>query len=125
MPQLPLESDKPAVTDDEIWQECSQRLKLAIEAEGNNRTKGLEALEFLDGHQWPDDLYNKRKIARRPSLTINHTKTFNRRVCNNMRQQRPRIKVHPVGDGADIDKADVIGGVIRHIENISKASIAY
>src|SRR5271168_4492679 len=125
MPQLPLESDKPAVTDDEIWQECSQRLKLAIEAEGNNRTKGLEALEFLDGHQWPDDLYNKRKISKRPSLTINHTRTFRNRVVNNMRQQRPRIKVHPVGDGADVDKAATIGGLMRHIEVLSNADVAY
>jgi hypothetical protein len=125
MPTLPLEEDYPAVTDEEIWEECASRLRVAIEAEGDNRAKAIEALEFLDGQQWPEDLYNKRKIARRPSLTINHTKTFNRRVCNNMRQQRPRIKVHPVGDGADIDKADVIGGLIRHIENASKASIAY
>src|SRR5277367_5610517 len=126
MPQLPnSDQDKPAVTDEDIWLEAADRLRIAIEAEGDNRANAIEALNFLDGKQWPDDLYNKRKIARRPSLTINHTKTFNRRVCNNMRQQRPRIKVHPVGDGADIDKADVIGGVIRHIENISKASIAY
>src|SRR5271167_344407 len=121
----PLEADKPAVSDDEIWEECAERLRLCIEAEGNNRTKGLEALEFLDGHQWPDDLYNKRKIAKRPSLTINHTRTFRNRVVNNMRQQRPRIKVHPVGDGADVDKAQTIGGLMRHIEVLSKADVAY
>lgn len=60
-----------------------------------------------------------------PTLTINRTKTLVRRVVNNMRQQRPRIKVHPVGGGADIDKADKVGGIIRHIENLSNASIAY
>ena len=122
--QTPLDEDKPAVTDEEIWQECSERLRLCIEAEGNNRTKALEALEFLDGHQWPDDLYNKRKIAKRPSLTINHTRTFRNRVVNNMKQQRPRIKVHPVGDGANVDKADKISGLMRHIEVLSNADVA-
>jgi Phage P22-like portal protein len=125
MPQIPKQQDEPAITDDEIWQECSERLQLAIEAEGNNRTKALEALEFLDGKQWPDDLYNQRKINKRPSLTINHTRTFRNRVVNNMKQQRPRIKVHPVGDGADVDKAQKIGGLLRHIEVMSKADVSY
>src|ERR1700761_764260 len=101
--------------------EASHRLQLAIEAEGNNRTEAIQALEFLDGQQWPDDLYNQRKINKRPSLTINMTRTFRMRVVNNMKDQRPRIKVHPVGDGADVDKAEVVGGIIRHIEQRSNA----
>lgn len=124
MPQIPKESDTLAVSDDAIFMELASRLKTAIEAEGNNRTKALEALEFLDGHQWPDDLYNKRKIAKRPSLTINHTRTFRMRVVNNMRQERPRIKVHPVAD-ADVDKANLVAGLIRHIETRSNAGVAY
>ena len=125
MPTIPEREGKPAVTDDEIFQELCDRLRIAMEAEGENRVKGIECLEFLDGHQWDDDIYNQRKMARRPSLTINHTRTFRNRVVNNMRQQRPRIKVHPVGDGADTDTAEVISGIIRHIENISKADVAY
>jgi hypothetical protein len=106
-------------------QECAQRLRLCAEAETDNRAAGMAAMEFRDGNQWPDDLYNQRKIDKRPSLTINHTNTFVRRVVNNMRQQRPRIKVHPVGEGADVTKANVIAGLIRHIENLSQAAIAY
>lgn len=124
MPTVPRDADLPAETDDEIFLEAVERLRLAMEAEGENRQRGTEALEFRDGHQWPDDLYNQRKIAKRPSLTINHTNTFCRRVVNNMRQQRPRIKVHPVSD-ATIDKADIFAGMIRHIEVRSKASVAY
>src|SRR5271169_1425801 len=99
-------------------------MRRATEAENDNRDRGIKALEFRDGNQWPDDLYNQRKIAKRPSLTINHTNTFCRRVVNNMRQQRPRIKVHPVAE-ADIDKANVFAGMMRHIEVRSKASVAY
>jgi hypothetical protein len=125
LPEIPRELEKTAITDQEIFLECAERLRIATEAENENRAKGIEALEFRDGMQWPDDLYNQRKIDRRPSLVINHTNTFVRRVVNNMRQQRPRIKVHPVSDGANVAVAGVISGLIRHIENISNASIAY
>ena len=125
MPTIPAQEQKPAVTDREIVLECAHRLRVAIEAESENRSKALEALEFGNGKQWPDDLYNQRRISKRPSLTINHTNTFVRRVVNNMRQQRPRIKVHPVGEGANVEVADVITGLIRHVENRSNAAIAY
>lgn len=125
MPVIPLHADKQAVTDDEIVKECAERLRIASEAEADNRARGVVALEFRDGQQWPDDLYNQRKIDKRPSLTINHTNTFVKRVVNNMRQERPRIKVHPVGDGADVSKAKIIQGMIRHIESLSNAGVAY
>ncbi len=126
MPQIPQEFDEyPAVTDKEIFLEADERLRISMEANGENNTLALEDLEFEDGQQWPDDLYNLRKIQKRPTLTINMTRRCVREVCNNMRQQRPRIKVHPVGDGARIEDAKVVSGLIRHIENLSKASHAY
>jgi Phage P22-like portal protein len=127
MPATP-EADRdatPAVTDEEIFFEAVERLRIAQEAEGENRQNAVIALEFEDGQQWPDDLYNMRKVQKRPTLTINHTRTMVRRVVNNMRQQRPRIKVHPVGDGADKDLASKIQGLIRHIEYRSGEGIAY
>jgi len=125
MPIIPAESHKEAITDTEIFAECADRLRIAQQAEGENRNNAVLALQFEDGQQWPDDLYNLRKISRRPTLTINHTRTMVRRVVNNMRQQRPRIKVHPVGEGADIDIARKISGLIRHIETHSHAGVAY
>jgi len=125
VPSIPEDFDKPAETDEEIFLEADRRLRISIEAMGDNTKSAIEALEFEDGHQWPDDIKNARRLTGRPSLTINHTRTFVRRVVNNMRQQRPRIKVHPTGDGARIEKAKVIAGMIRHIETRSKASVAY
>jgi len=92
---------------------------------GENTKLAIEDLEFEDGNQWPADLANMRRIDRRPTLTINLTRSMVKRVCNNMRQQRPRIKVHPVGDGARVEDAKVVGGLIRHIETLSNASVAY
>ena len=125
MPAIPRNLEEPAVTDEEVFLEAKERLRIAMQAESENRAQGMEALEFRDGHQWPQDLYNERSMNKRPALTLNHTNTFCRRVVNNMRQQRPRIKVHPVGDGADIPVAQVIEGLIRHIEINSQASVAY
>lgn len=125
MPSIPAQSHKPAVSDKEIFQECAERFRICQEAESINRTAAVLDLEFEDGQQWPDDLYNLRKVSRRPTLTINHTRTFVRRVVNNLRQQRPRIKVHPVGEGADMDLAHKIGGLIRHIEQRSDGATAY
>jgi hypothetical protein len=42
-----------------------------------------------------------------------------------MKQQRPRGKCHPVGDGADIAIAELINGIGRHVEYRSEASVAY
>jgi hypothetical protein len=126
VPQTPeSDDDKPAVTDQEIFLEADERLRISMEADGENRTYGVEDLQFEDGEQWPDDLYNQRKIQRRPTLTINMTRRCVREVCNNMRQQRPRIKVHPTGDGARIEDAKMVNGLIRNIENLSKADYAY
>lgn len=125
MPTLPVQSHQPATSKAEIVSECLERFRIAQEAESENRSSAVLDLEFEDGQQWPDDLYNLRKVSRRPTLTINHTRTFVRRVVNNMRQQRPRIKVHPVGEGADMDLAQKVQGLIRHIEQRSDGATAY
>lgn len=125
MPTVPNQSHQPATDNKDIVQECLERFRIAQEAESQNRVDAVQDLEFEDGQQWPDDLYNLRKVSRRPTLTINHTRTFVRRVVNNMRQQRPRIKVHPVGEGADMDLAQKVQGLIRHIEQRSDGATAY
>jgi hypothetical protein len=122
---LPSDFDKDATTDEGIWRECAERLRIATAAESENRIKGIDALKFRWGDQWDADVRNTRKIDGRPALTINHTNTYCARLENTLRQQRPRIKCHPVGDGANVDTAAVVNGLIRHIEDRSKASVAY
>lgn len=125
MPVIPSQSHQPATDNDAIFQEASERLRIAEQSEGANRQAAVIDLEFEDGQQWPTDIYNQRKVSRRPTLTINHTRAMVKRVVNNMRMQRPRIKVHPVSDGADVDLANKIGGLIRHIEQRSEGATAY
>lgn len=117
--------DKDATTAEGIFQEACERLKIATDAESENRIKGIRALEFVNGDQWDADIKNDRKIDERPALTINKTATFVARLKNTLRQQRPRIKCHPVGGGARVEDANVVNGLIRHIETLSNASVAY
>lgn len=125
MSAQPSDFDKDATTDEAIWRECAERLRIAVAAESENRIRGIAAKSFRWGEQWDADVRNVRKIDGRPALTINHTNTFCQRQENTLRQQRPRIKCQPVGDGADVDTATVVNGLIRHIEDRSTASVAY
>jgi len=119
------DGDKDAITKQEIYLEAKARLQLAEEVETENRIEALRDIEFANGEQWPTDIQKERRVENRPSLTINHTDTFVRRVCNALRETRPRIKAHPVSGEADGEVAEIINGLVRHIEESSKASIAY
>jgi hypothetical protein len=48
-----------------------------------------------------------------------------RQICNQQRQQRPRIKVHGMNNESDAKIAEIITGICRHIENQSDADSAY
>lgn len=119
-----MNEDKLATTDKEIWEEARDRLKMAEDAESKNRALAKADLIFREGEQW-DKKPNTSVSLETIELTINLTDPLVNRVVNNMKQQRPRIKCHPVADGADIETANVINGLIRHIEYRSNASIAY
>ena len=100
-------------------------LKMANDADTMNRQEALEDLKFVNGDQWPVELQNSRNLESRPVLTINKLDGYCRQVVNQMRQQRPRVKVHAVNNEADAKVAQVIQGVIRHIEVNSNADNAY
>ncbi|MEB2538434.1 portal protein, partial [Micrococcus luteus] len=89
------------------------------------RAQALLDLKFAAGDQWPANIQVARELEHRPCLTINKTDSFVRQAVNNMRQQRPRIAVHPVSGGADKKKAEIIAGLMRHIEVNSNAEVAY
>jgi hypothetical protein len=116
--------DFAALTDRDIWEEAKDRLKVATDADSDNRSRAREAIAFREGEQW-DQVPGGSVSQDEPELTINLTDAMCDRVENNIRQQRPRGKVHPVGDGADVEIAEIINGIGRHIEARSEASVAY
>lgn len=108
-----------------IIKECAENLKIAVDADTQNRAQALLDLKFAAGDQWPTNIQTARELEHRPCLTINKTDAFVRQAVNNMREQRPRIQVHAVADGADKQKADVLAGLMRHIQTNSNADVAY
>ena len=112
------------------------RLDLAVSALSESREDEVDDLKFYagspDNHwQWPADVLATRgavqgqTINARPCLTINKLPQHVRQVTNDMRQNRPGAKVIPVDDKADLEVAEVLNGMIRHIEYISDADVAY
>lgn len=97
-------------------------MQTVIDHESDNRSRGINALNFRDGEQWEQPMLQSRPD--RLNITINHTDTLVTRIENNLKQQRPRIKCHPLND-ADVDKALLVSGIVRDIENRSQASVAY
>jgi hypothetical protein len=112
------------------------RLDLAMSALSESREDEIDDLKFYagspDNHwQWPSDVLATRgavqgqTINARPCLTINKLPQHVRQVTNDQRQNRPGAKVIPVDDKADVEIADIFNGMIRHIEYISDADVAY
>src|SRR5690242_9518880 len=56
---------------------------------------------------------------------MDQTQQSVRLVSNEFRQNRPGTLVNPIGDGADVETAQILEGIIRHIETISEAETAY
>jgi TolA-binding protein len=110
---------------DSIIDEAKDFLKFCNDADTMNRQEALEDLKFVNGDQWPVELQNSRNLESRPILTINKLDTYCRQVTNQQRQQRPRIKVHATNTQADAKTAQVISGVVRHVEVNSNADHAY
>ena len=112
------------------------RLRIALSAYADSRQDQLDDLRFMAGSpdnnwQWPADVLKTRGSAQgqtinaRPCLTINKLPQHVRQVTNDQRQNRPAGKVIPVDDNADVEMAEVLDGIVRHIEYISDADVAY
>lgn len=104
---------------------AKERFRTITDAESVLRQKMLEDLEFRASEQWPDGVRTMREQDNRPCLTVNRMPSFIRQVTNNQRVSRPAIEVSPTGDASDQAVAEVIQGVVRHIEIKSDADVAY
>ena len=114
-------------------QEVRDRWEEAIQADKENRDRCLADLEFeadtgdgvgIKDGVWPSGVKQQREREGRICLTINKSRTITRQVANELRLQPPAINVSPTEDG-DIQVAAVIEGLIRSIEQRSKAKRIY
>lgn len=114
-------------TDDDegILAEGREAFDLCVDADSDNRNLQREDLRFTKlREQWPADVINQRQLEGRPCLTLDKTQAFTRQVVNEIRLNKPQIKVKPVDGGADPETAEIYSGLIRNIEYSSDADVA-
>lgn len=95
-----------------------------VEADQENRDAESEDREFFIGNQWSDDVRNRREAAKKPILTINRLPAYVAQLVGNRRINETEISVVPEGseDGAI---ARIREGLIRNIQKVSRAKLAY
>jgi hypothetical protein len=121
------EGSGPDKDDDKIIQEALERFELCQQMWSENYNQAASDLRFSIGDQWDASLRRTRENdagGARPCLTLDKLNQYVRQVINDSRQNTPAIKVRPSKDGDD-DVAEVLSGLMRHIEVNSKADQAY
>ncbi|MES1989228.1 MAG: portal protein [Pseudomonadota bacterium] len=97
--------------------------------ESDQREQEMDDIRFAGLlEQWPAQLKEIREgdpQGARPCLVVDKVNQYKNQIVNQMRQARPGIKARPVDDAGDVEVAEVYQGIIRHIEDASKADIAY
>lgn len=117
-----------AVKLDGIIAEAYKRFQFAVEQESDNHKRAEEAIKFRDLEQWPDKVKKAREEdpeGPRPCLVLDKINQYINQIKNDQRQNRPSIKVRPVDDKADPKVAKVLQGLIRNIEDVSRAGVSY
>jgi hypothetical protein len=112
--------------DEELLRVARQRFAQAESAERDERVQQADAARFRAGEQWTAEMRRLREQpgSSRPCLVIPRQEQFIRQVTNEERKNPQAIRVNPVDSGADVPTAELLQGVIRHIEVASRADIA-
>jgi hypothetical protein len=110
--------------EDDRFRRIRARFKSCVDREGDMRQDWKDDFEFawVAGKQW--DTHFGQMRGDRPKYEFNKLRQAIKQVVNDNRQNTPSIKVRAV-EGGDVDLAEVRQGMIRNIEDASKADEAY
>jgi hypothetical protein len=125
---LGLGSEEEDESTQKTLEEIKKRFNYAVEFSAQMRQEMLDDIRFARlGDQWNEaSKYDRNRPGQeRPMLVVNRLLQFRDRVVNEIRQNTPSIRIRPVNDQADEDTAEVLMGIVRHIQDNSNASIAY
>lgn len=119
--------------DERTVMTAMRRFDICAKWESDCRQRMIEDVKFCNGDpdnlfQWDSAIRNARgygTVDERPCLTINKTRQHCLNIINDAKQNKPSVKVKPVGNEATYEAAQVFEGIIRHIEYISNAQAAY
>lgn len=116
--------------DQAIIDEAKKRFKICEDWEAQARLRFEYDYKFANGdthnkYQWDSDLVAARELEDRPVLTINKTQQHNLMIINDAKQNKPGVRIRPVGDEASFEGAQVYQELVYHTEYISNAENVY
>jgi len=116
--------------DAELITRAKKRFKIAETWEATARIRFDYDYKFANGdthnkYQWDKEILTNRELMDRPCLTINKTAQHNLQVLNDMKQNKPGVRIRPVNDEASFEGAQIFQEVVYHIEYISNAEQVY
>lgn len=120
-----IEKDESIEVKDDPLHEMRERFELCKTAWKENRDRYIEDVKFASGEQWPKNIRDERDRKGQPCLVVDKLNQYVRQVVNDSRQNRPSIKIRPVDSQADPETAEMMQGLVRHIEDRSMADVAY
>lgn len=119
-------SDKTADNRSEKMAEMRKRYARADAFDSTLRTEAVNDLRFgfVPGEQWESAQKAKRIKRGRPCYEFNKVRQHSKQITNDLRQNRPQIKVKATRDGTK-RAGEIMQGLIRSIEAESHADQAY
>jgi hypothetical protein len=120
----------PNKEEQDLVLEAKEQYKAAEQWEANARILFEYDYKFSEGDshnnfQWDSGLVAERSGEDRPCLTINKVAQHNLLIINDAKQNKPGIRIRPVGDEASFQSAQIFQDIIYHIEYISGAENVY
>ena len=127
------DEDDGGSPDERIVNEAMRRFDICAQVENDCRQRMIQDIKFANAdsdnlYQWDSTTRSARgygTIDERPCLTINKTRQHCLNIINDAKQNKPSVKIKPVGNEATYEAAQVFEGICRHIEYISNAQTAY
>jgi hypothetical protein len=110
-------------SDERILSVAIERFKQCLDASDKIRAEALEDVLFINGQQWLESIIKDRADDRRPAMTVNRLPAFVNQIVNDMRKNRPAIKIRPTADQYK-DNASVVDGLVRSIMTNGDAKTA-
>lgn len=119
----PEPEEQEGAEDRDLLDLAHRRFRRVCEYEKKWREKASKELNFLAGEHWTEDMREERKGL--PCLTFDKISPAINQVLNSNRQSPPEPRVSPVGDGADVEEAKILQGLLRNIAVDSDSDIAH
>lgn len=127
-PVVDPEGDSPEKEKlEDLLSEARERYDYSCDYNTENHDRQREDTRFVwvKGAQWDDEDSKAREGSGQPTLEASQLTQFIKQVVNDQRQNRPGILISPASGDASKETAELLQGMVRHIEVDSQAEAAY